>query len=165
MLLKVLPILAILSIITACAPASKSDSSSQEVTDRNESLAEISPLLGTYQGNLVSPGDGSQSYPIEIQIFMADVPSGVNENGQPKMTRVPRALYKRLDYPGERSLWRSLLVRSYKNGEIVLATDANVAPSSHLNINAHISGNTIAGSANNLNLGVLGDIRVTKVSN
>jgi hypothetical protein len=154
-----------LSLFQACSPAKTDDNANQELADREQLSNDARPILGIYRGTLVGRGPGADAYPIELQIYLVDTPDGTSPNGQVKMLPTLRALYRRMDYPNERELHRSLLVRYYKDGTIIFSTESSTAANYQMNINGKIANGIIQGEANNLGLGILGDIRVAKQGN
>lgn len=151
---------------TGCQGSDKSiTKNDQEIRDIKKLEAELSPLVGVYEGKVSNPGRGAEPFPVMLNLYVIREQSGINEHGEPKYRPVLRGRYRRLDFARDATNEKSLVARFYpETRELILGSVNNVGgiDSGFLSITGHVQNDEIIGEIAN-HQGVLGIIQVTKI--
>lgn len=112
-------------LLIACGGSSENLTKRKELEDRVSLQENLEPLVGTYSGFIDNRPDGSDAFPIELNIFLVEEESGVNEEGELQFRPSLRARYKRLDLLSEGLGERTLRLRFYREQSEITGTTAS----------------------------------------
>ncbi len=149
--------------LTGCGDGVTPNLSKQaEIQDRETLLGVISKVVGTYSGTVKNNPDGSEDFPISLELYTVEEPNGVNEAGEAKFRPSLRGRYRRTDFPLDGTTDKSLSGRYYQeNGVVTLFSSNTQTEKGYVSITANFIDNQLKGQLRNQQ-GVQGDFTLVR---
>jgi len=162
-----LSIFILLTLLSACGPL-KDENDLERINNNNELRAAYGQVTGTYQGTVTPYGINSNTYPIEVKLYIIDVQDGVSSTGELQTRPELRGYYRRLDTRDD-LLATSLGVAFNKNTYDLTMTASKQSTGStrgdtYLSLTGKFSAGTIEGTSNYVQIGETGRLTLNRIS-